>query len=102
MANACRDLVLENGPDGLKHDEIGVGKAALQRSQIHLSSQTGLKETVVYTNYGNVLNEDRSGWEVFQKMMENKNERVNLFNSGFTHVGISCGCHATEVEMCCF
>ena len=25
-----------------------------------------------------------------------------MFNPKFTHVGISCGCHLDEHEMCCF
>jgi hypothetical protein len=35
-------------------------------------------------------------------MMENEHERLSLFNPEFTHVGISCGCHTTMREVCCF
>jgi hypothetical protein len=35
-------------------------------------------------------------------MMKNEHERLNLFNPEFTHVGISCGCHSTQREVCCF
>ena len=34
--------------------------------------------------------------------MNVKEERNLIFNPGYTHVGISCGCHSSEVEMCCF
>jgi hypothetical protein len=40
--------------------------------------------------------------DVYEVMMKNVKERDNLFNGGFTHIGISCGCHSTRVEVCCF
>jgi len=40
--------------------------------------------------------------DVYEVMMKNTKERENLFNAAFTHVGISCGCHASKVEVCCF
>ena len=40
--------------------------------------------------------------DVYELMMKNEAERLNLFNPDFTHVGISCGCHSTQREVCCF
>ena len=79
-----------------------VGMKAYERSKVYLSKATALKEAVVYTNYGNVFDPEREGWEVFIQLMNVKEERNLIFNPGYTHVGISCGCHSSEVEMCCF
>ena len=35
-------------------------------------------------------------------MMTSSSDRAPLFNTDTKYVGISCGCHATEGEMCCF
>ena len=35
-------------------------------------------------------------------MMSQGADQGALFNKEYTHVGISCGCHATDSEMCCF
>ena len=41
--------------------------------------------------------------DVFVTMMnDDEKERSYLFNSDFTHVGISCGCDAIHEERCCF
>ena len=99
LANSCRDLVKEAGPLGNLHYQ---GKGPYSRSKVYMNSAAGLAESVVYTNYGNVLNPERDGSEVFIQLMHDKIERDALFNSDFTHVGISCGCHSILIEMCCF
>lgn len=40
--------------------------------------------------------------DVYELMMANQAERENLFNGAFTHVGIACGCHSSQTEVCCF
>ena len=102
LARSCRDLVLDIGPFGLEGHSTSTGKDERARAAIYTSSVSFLQETLVYNEIDDVAKSEREAMDVYELMMKNTKERDNLFNGAFTHVGISCGCHASRVEVCCF
>jgi len=102
LARGCRDLVLDNGPYGIEGHSTSRGKDQFDRAAIYTSYAGGLQEVVVYDQIDDIAADDREAMQVYKNMMNNAKEREALFNADFTHVGISCGCHATKEEMCCF
>ncbi len=94
--------MLDIGPFGLEGHVTSTGKDERARAAIYTSSVSFLQETLVYNEIDDVAKNEREAMDVYEVMMKNVKERDNLFNGAFTHVGISCGCHTSKVEVCCF
>ena len=67
----------------------------------NVKSYDKINEALVFYGLGSDAEEE--SLEVYEKLVSsNKAERGFLFDSGYTHVGISCGCNAQYDDMCCF
>ena len=102
LARACRDLVLDLGPYGLTGHKTTKNKDESARANQYTSSVSGLREVIVYTDIEDPSKDQPEAWETYEQMMSSGSDRDHLFDPDMKYVGISCGCHATEGEMCCF
>jgi len=106
LSNACRDLVLDNGPYGLVADSGAFTGDADKRAGKYLDSYENLVQIVVYNPIeyredGDAAGNKQEAYEEYVALLELDGHEA-LFAEETTHVGLECGCHATEEEFCCF
>ena len=103
LSRACRALVDENGPYGVPGKTAYSSGDTGDRVDKFCAKASGVKEAQFFTEIDDPTDDNREAMDVFVKMMnDDEKERSYLFNSEFTHVGISCGCDAIHEERCCF
>ena len=92
----------ENGPYGVAGKTAYLSGDTDKRVNQFCAKATGVKEAQFFTEIDDVTDDNREAMQVYVKMMDDESERAHLFNSDFTHVGISCGCDSRHEERCCF
>jgi hypothetical protein len=98
LSQACYDHIRDQGPQGGNGHIGSNGSGPSDRIYKYVTtSMTG--ENIAYSDYNN-------GEEVILQLIiddgvPSRGHRNNIFESGFTHMGVSCGCHTLYKEMCC-
>ena len=98
LSQACYDHAADTGPNDLTgHD--GSDSSTFQTRIARYSSASTIGENIAYANFEN-------GYDVILQLIiddgvSSRGHRDNILNADYTHIGVSCGCHASYTEMCC-
>lgn len=105
LSKACRDHVLDIGPNG-QFSHTGSDQSSPEvRAERHIFDGTSQVENLAFIDERAGLSAEADS--VIATMIINDGEldrdtRNNVLNEDFTHVGIACGCHSKVGEVCCF
>lgn len=104
---ACRDIVLENGPEGIPgHVSLQSGETTEQRAAKYTLSVGNLVEARIYDPIEFSEDPDANAEEALQAYVRllalPDEERGALFDPAMQYVGIECGCDKMKEETCCF
>lgn len=99
LAQACYDHIRDIGPKGMTDHTGSDGSRPSDRILKYVTaSMTG--ENLGFVDV--VTGEDIVLQLLVDDGVLNRGHRTNIMNEGFTHLGVSCGCHTHYTEMCCF
>lgn len=99
LSQACYDHIRDQGPQGQSGHTGSDGSSPFDRIDKYVKS-TMSGENLAYSDA-------ETGTDMVLQLLiddgvPNRGHRTNMLSNDFTHVGISCGCHAYYTEMCCF
>lgn len=100
LAKSCADHVLDVGMCGTTgHDGRDISFFA-DRAKRYVN-YLGTGENLAYARY-----DDTSGVRVIEQFIvddgvPSRGHRSNIYNKGWTHTGIACGCHSVYGDICC-
>ena len=97
LSQACFDHVLEQGPIGTTGHNSPDGTTFDARILRYVTNSGIVGENIAYNNV------DTGDQMISQLLIDDgvsgRGHRLNIMNTDYTHVGISCGCHTTYGEM---
>lgn len=89
---------MDTGPSGDTGHTGNDGSSTSDRISRYIT-WTALGENLAYSNIVN--GEDVILQFIIDDGVSSRGHRTNIYNSTFTHTGVSCGCHSAFTEMCC-
>ena len=99
LSQACYDHILDQGPKGTDGHQGSDGKWSEDRIYKYIDSDLAA-ENLEYSNV--YYPEDAIMGLLIDDGFASRGHRYQIMDPEVTHVGISCGCHAKFIEMCCF
>ena len=102
LARACWDVVTSLGPIGATGHFDLQGRNQDERVKGYTDSYDEIAEVLVINEIDDDAVPETEALELFAYMADgDSTEREYHFSADYTHIGISCGCHAKEGDFCC-
>ena len=98
LSQACYDHIRDIGPNGQDSHTGSDGSSPFDRIDRY-ATWTSAGENLVYSDA--ITGVDMISQLIIDAGVPSRGHRDNIYNTDFTHAGVSCGCHTSYTEMCC-